>query len=92
MGKIKQKAVTVLCVALLFLPWTILPLRSFSWALESPVAEVMIAGYALFMIGSGVFAAAVYWKGGVRNGWMKICLVVDGMYAAAGVAALAMML
>ena len=92
MTEIKQRVVTAVCFLLMFVPWTILPLRSFSWALESPVAETMIAGYALFMIGGGVFTAAAYGKGGVQNILMKVCLVVNGMYAAAGAAALAMML
>ena len=92
MSKTKQKIVTIICVLLLFVPWTILPVRSFSWALTSPVAEIMIAGDALLMIGSGLFAIAAYQKGGVQNGWMKICLVVEGIYMAAGAAALAMML
>lgn len=92
MTEMKQRVVTAACFLLMFAPWTILPLRSFSWALESPVAELMIAGYALLMIGSGVFAVAAYSKGGVQNTLMKICLVVDGIYAVAGVAVLAMML
>ena len=34
----------------------ILPLRTFDWALESPVAEIMVYSYAAFMIFSGIFS------------------------------------
>lgn len=39
----RNTILTVLCTLMLFIPWTILPLRSFRWALESPVAEIMKA-------------------------------------------------
>lgn len=51
----KNKILTAVCVLLVVVPWTILPLRSFAWALESPVAEIMIASYAVLMIFSGAF-------------------------------------
>ena len=35
---------------------SILPLRTFDWALESPVAEIMVYSYAAFMIFSGIFS------------------------------------
>lgn len=77
---------------MMLIPWTILPLRSFPWALESPVAEIMIAGYALFMIFSGIFTAAAYGKGKVQNPLMKVCLVVNVIYAVAGAAAILLMM
>lgn len=76
---------------MMLIPWTILPLRNFSWALESPVAEITIAGSALFMIFSGIFTAAAYGKSRVQNPLMKVCLVVNGIYTVAGVAAIIMM-
>lgn len=42
----KDKIVTVVCTLMIFFPWTILPLRTSDWALESPVAEIMICSYA----------------------------------------------
>ena len=38
----RNKVLTAISVMMLFVPWTILPLRSFDWALKSPAAEIMI--------------------------------------------------
>ena len=57
----------------------------FQWALESPVAEIMIACYATFMIFSGVFTIISYVKVKAQNNLMKVCLVVNSLYAVAGV-------
>lgn len=46
----KNKILTAVSTLMIFVPWTILPLRAFDWALKSPVAEIMISGYAVFMI------------------------------------------
>lgn len=43
----KNKILTAISTIMLFVPWTILPLRTFDWALESPVAEIMISCYVL---------------------------------------------
>lgn len=88
----KTKLLTAVSFIMIFIPWTILPLRSFDWALESPAAEIMIAGYAVFMIFSGVFTAVSYAKAKVQNQLMKICLVICCVYAAAGAVLLGMMI
>lgn len=87
----KTKILTAVNVLMIFVPWTILPLRSFDWALESPVAEIMISCYAAFMIFSGIFTALSYVKAKVQNHLMKVCLIVNGLYAIGGAAAFAMM-
>ncbi len=87
----KNKILTTISTIMLFIPWTILPLRTFDWALESPVAEIMISSYAAFMIFSGVFTIISYVKEKVQNNLMKVCLVVNGLYAVGGVAVFAMM-
>lgn len=87
---IKNKILTVISTIMLFVPWTILPLRTFDWALESPVAEIMISCYAAFMIFSGVFTIISYVKAKAQNNLMKVCLVVNSLYAVAGVGFLAM--
>ena len=51
----KKSILTTISTIMLFVQWTILPLRTFDWALETPVAEIMISCYAVFMIFSGVF-------------------------------------
>ena len=88
----KKKIYTAASAIMLFVPWTILPLRSYEWALRSPVAEIMISGFAAFMIFSGVFTGLAYGKGKVQNNLMKVCLIVNGLYAAGGAAALGMMI
>lgn len=88
----KNKILTAISAIMLFVPWTILPLRTFDWALESPVAEIMIAGCAAFMIFSGVFTIISYVKAKAQNNLMKVCLVVNSFYAAFGIAAFGMMI
>ena len=50
----KNKIHTAICTILLFVPWTIFPLRTNRWALESPAAEIIIACYCILMIGCGI--------------------------------------
>lgn len=88
----KNKILTAVSTIMLFVPWTILPLRTFDWALKSPVAEIMIACYAAFMIFSGVFTIISYVKANAQSNLMKVCLIVNSLYAVAGVAFLGMMI
>lgn len=46
----KAVLLTALCAIMVFIPWTILPLRTQPWALEIPAAGIIIACYAIFMI------------------------------------------
>lgn len=87
----KNKILTAISIIMLFIPWTILPLRMFDWALRSPTAEIMISCYAAFMIISGIFTIFSYAREKVQNKIMKVCLVVNCLYAAGGVAAFGMM-
>lgn len=77
---------------MILIPWTILPLRSFPWALESPAAEIMISGYAAFMIFSGVFTILAYTKAHIQHIWMKVCVGINSIYMTGGIAVLLMML
>lgn len=88
----KNKFLTAVSAIMLFVPWTILPLRTCDWALESPVAEIMIACYAAFMIFSGVFTVISYVIAKAQNNLMKLCLIINSLYAAAGVVFLGMMI
>lgn len=88
----KNKILTAVSTIMLFVPWTILPLRTFDWALESPAAEIMIACYAVFMVLSGVFTILSYVKTKAENSLMKVCLVVNSLYAVAGITFLGMMI
>ncbi len=86
----KNKICTAIATIMLFVPWTILPLRTFDWALESPVAEIMVYSYAAFMIFSGVFSIFAYTKGKVKNRWMQLCTVINGIYMVGAIAILCM--
>ena len=86
----KQKILTAISTIMLFVPWTILPLRSFDWALESPAAEIMIYSYAAFMIFSGIFSIFVYTKGKVKSKLMQICVVINNIYAIGAITIIAM--
>ena len=88
----KNKILTAVSAVMLLVPWTILPLRTFDWALESPAAEIMIACYSAFMIFSGVFTIISYIKAKAQNNLMKVCLIVNSLYAVAGVVFLGMMI
>ena len=72
---------------MLFIPWTILILRTNDWAIESPTAEVMIISYAGFMVFSGIFTIITYLKID-RKAMMKICLLIHCLYAVIGIAAI----
>ncbi|WP_040985226.1 hypothetical protein [Oceanobacillus jeddahense] len=76
-----------ICTIMLFIPWTILILRTYDWALESPAAEIIILSYAAFMIFSGIFTIFAYLKID-RGALMKICLMVNCLYAFVGTAAI----
>ena len=91
MKQSSKSIVTVIAGIMVFIPWTILILRQYQWALESPAAEIIIGSYAVFMIVSGIFTFAAYMKGKVQNNLMKICLVINEIYAVVGVMALVMM-
>lgn len=88
----KNKVLTTISTIMLFIPWTIIPLRSFDWALESPTAEIMIASYIAVMIFSGVFTIVSYVKAKAQSNLMKVCLVVNSLYAVAGVVLAGMMI
>lgn len=87
----KNKILTTISTIMLFIPWTILPLRiNFQWALD--YARIMIPCYAVFMIFSGVFTILSYTKAKAQNNLMKVCLIVNSLYAVFGVAALGMII
>lgn len=85
----KNKILTAISTIMLFIPWTILPLRiNFQWALD--YADIMIPCYAVFMILSGIFTIFCYTKSKIQNNLMKVCLVINGIYLVGGIAALGM--
>lgn len=88
----KNKVIPVVCTMMLFIPWTILPLRTLDWALEAPAAGIIIACYAAFMIASGLFTIFSYTRGNIKSRWMQVCAIINGIYGVGGIAALLLML
>lgn len=88
----KEKIITAISSLLVFIPWSILILRTNQWALESPMADTLILGYAAFMIAGAVFVLWGYMKERIQNNLMKICLVINCLYGAGGLAAIIMIL
>lgn len=75
-----KKLITFISVLMIFIPWTIFPIRTNPWALQSPGAEIIVYSYAAFMIFSAVFTTLAYTKGQVKNKVMQIALVINDIY------------
>lgn len=75
-----KKLITFISVLMIFIPWTIFPLRTNPWALQSPGAEIIVYSYATFMIFSAVFTTLTYTKVQVKNKVMQIALVINDIY------------
>ena len=72
--KVREKILTGIATGMMGVPWTLLILRAFDWARQSPVAERMILGYAGFMIFSGIFALVAYAVSARKSGLLKRCV------------------
>ncbi len=87
----RNKILTAAGTIMLFIPWTILPLRiNFQWALD--YANIIIPCYAAFMIFSGIFTILSYVRAKAQGSLMKVCLIVNSLYAVFGAVVLGMML
>ena len=75
-----KKLLTFICCLMVFIPWSIFPLRSNPWALASPAAEIIIYSYF-----SAVFTILCYTKGKVKNRIMEIAAVINGIYGVGAV-------
>ena len=59
--------------------------------LESPVAEIMVYSYAAFHdFLRCPFPSSPITKGRVKNKWMQVCTVINGIYAVGAVAIIGM--
>lgn len=88
----KNKVIQIISTILMFIPWTILIFRTQQWALESPTAEIMIIVYCILMIGIGIFTLVGYNKFKVQTTLMKVCTVINTIYAVAGIGFLALLI
>ncbi len=86
------KLINIINSLVVLIPWTILPVRMFDWALKSPNAGNIILGYAIFMIVGGIFTIITYPKIEEKFNLLKICLVVNSFYLCFGLFAGAMVL
>lgn len=87
----KNKILTAVSAIMVFVPWSILPLRIYTqWALD--YAHIMIPCYAAFMIFAGIYSILAYTAGKVKKTAMKVCLVINSAYAVFGVAVIIMMI
>ena len=87
----KAKLSTAAATVMLFIPWTILILRTYDWALESPAAEIIVVLYAAFMIFSGIFTICAYRRSAARGRWLQLCTVINTIYAVGAFTILCMM-
>lgn len=87
----KSKIFHFISTIMLFVPWSIFLLRMNAWALQSPAAEISISCYAAFMIFSGIFTIWGYAKEQVRDLWMQICCVINGLYGIVGIGTFCLM-
>lgn len=67
---------------LIFVPWSIIYLRQYEFALESPNAEMIIAGYSIFIIASFIFSLVLYTYKKKRDVLSSIALFINGVYTA----------
>lgn len=88
----KNKWIHLINSVIILLPWTILPVRMFDWALESPNAQNIILGYAIFMILGGIFTIASYSKVTEKDNFLKLSLVINSLYLFFGLFAVGMIL
>ena len=87
----KNKILNAISVIMVFVPWTILPLRAyFEWALK--YAHIIIPCYAVFMIFSAIFTIISYGKAKAQNNLMKVCLVVNSVYGVFAILVITMMI
>lgn len=92
MHNTKNKIITGICTLMLFIPWSLIALRTNQWALKSPTAEIMIGCYSAFMVFGGFFTAFNYVKNEIKNTLMKLSLLINIVYGAFGAVALLLML
>ena len=67
---------------LILVPWTILILRQYDFALQSPTAEIIIAAYCVFIAAAFTFSVTMYAKKKMRDVLSSIALVVNSIYLA----------
>ena len=75
---VREKILTGIATGMMGVPWTLLILRAFDWARQSPVAE-------------RIFALVAYAVSARKSGLLKVCVAVNGLYLLFALAVLALM-
>lgn len=83
----KGNVVNIMNSLIVLVPWAIIPIRKFDWALVTPNAERIILGFAIFMMIGGIFTIVTYPKGR-KNNYSRICLVINSLYLLFGLFAI----
>ena len=87
----KNKILTAISTIMLFVPWTILPLRTFDWALESPGSgDYGLQLRRLYDFFQVSFSILSYTKGKVKSKLMQVCVVINSIYAVGAIAIIGM--
>lgn len=76
------RPLSVLNLILTFVPWTILILRQYDFALQSPGAEIIIAIYCVYIAAAFAFSLYLYKKKNMRDVLSGIALVLNSIYLA----------
>lgn len=80
----KNKIMSVVSALFLVSPFTLLILRANRWALESPLAEILIITYAILMIVGALYTLLAFTAFKVRNAFMTVSLIINILYAVFG--------
>lgn len=88
----KQKLLTIISSLLVLLPWLSLLLKKWSKLPGTLAVDITILVCAVLLILIGIFTILAYCKGRVQNAVMKICLIINSIYALCGVTTIGMML
>jgi hypothetical protein len=76
------RPLSVLNLILTFVPWTILILRQYDFALQSPAAEIIITVYCIYIAGAFAFSLYLHTKKNMRDILSGIALILNSIYLA----------
>ena len=78
--KAKKIIFSTVCTSMMLLPWLLLLFRKRLEALIAH-ADVTVPLFAAFMIFCAVFTVCVYFAARVRTDLIRLCMIVNGVYA-----------
>lgn len=78
--KAKKIILSSVCTAMMLLPWMLLLFRRQLETLFAH-ADVTVPLFAAFIIFCAIFTVCVYFAARVRTDLIRICMIVNGVYA-----------